>query len=66
MNHKLTERELDIIRLVAKGHTNRAIADKLQLSPATIKSHLGRMFEKLECTNRPSMVYNALERRYNI
>ena len=48
----LSPRELEISRLVATGSTNKGIADRLGLSPATIKSHLRRIFAKLGAVNR--------------
>ncbi|MFL5962363.1 MAG: LuxR C-terminal-related transcriptional regulator [Gaiellaceae bacterium] len=48
----LTPRELEVIRLVARGKTNREIAHSLWISPHTVRTHLENMFEKLEVTNR--------------
>lgn len=48
----LSEREAEVARLVADGLTNVEIAGQLFLSLPTIKTHLARIFEKLEVTNR--------------
>ncbi|WP_331530391.1 AAA family ATPase [Pseudonocardia sp.] len=48
----LTPAELRVVRLVAEGMTNRAVASALVVSPHTVDSHLRRSFEKLNVTNR--------------
>lgn len=48
----LTERELDVARSVASGLTNSEVATVLHLSLPTVKTHLGRVFDKLHTTNR--------------
>lgn len=57
-----TERELDVLRLVAQGLTNRAIARRLQVSEATVKTHLVHAFTKLGVDDRTAAVTSALER----
>jgi len=54
--HSLTTRELDVVRLVAEGMSNREIAVKLDLSPLTVKSHLGRIARKLGVGDRAHIV----------
>ncbi len=54
--HTLTTRELDVIRLVAEGMSNKEIARKLDLSPLTVKSHLGRIARKLGVGDRAHIV----------
>lgn len=58
----LTDRELDVLRLVAKGLTNKAIASQLRVSEATVKTHLVRAFTKLDVNDRTAAVMAALER----
>ena len=58
----LSERELDVLRLIALGHTNTEIADKLYLSVRTIESHRARIQQKLELNSRAELVRYALER----
>lgn len=48
----LTERELDVIRLVADGETNPSIGFKLGISDQTVKSHITLIFAKLNLDNR--------------
>ena len=57
--HNLTTRELDVIRLVAEGLSNKEIAVRLDLSPLTIKSHLGRIARKLGVGDRAHIVAMA-------
>lgn len=47
----LSERELDVLRLLATGCSNRAIADALFVSENTIRTHLGNLYVKLEVTS---------------
>jgi DNA-binding NarL/FixJ family response regulator len=58
----LTERELAVLRLVAKGLTNRAIARELHLGEATVKTHLTNAYTKLDVDDRTAAVMAALER----
>ncbi|MFN6121290.1 MAG: response regulator transcription factor, partial [Actinomycetes bacterium] len=55
------ERELDVMRLVAKGMTNAAIADALVLGEATVKTHVGRILSKLDLRDRVQVVVVAYE-----
>lgn len=56
----LTEREQDILRLVAQGHENQEIADQLHLSEKTIRNRLTVVFEKLHVNNRTQAALYAL------
>jgi DNA-binding NarL/FixJ family response regulator len=58
----LSEREIEVVRLVAHGHTNRTIASTLHLAEATIKTHLVRIYRKLGTENRASTVSEAVRR----
>lgn len=58
----LTERELEILSLVAAGTTNRAIARELFISEATVKTHLLHIYEKLEAPDRAAAVAEAFKR----
>lgn len=56
----LSEREIEIIRLVAKGFSNDELADRLHLSPETIKAHLRHIYEKLGVESRVEAVTEAM------
>lgn len=58
---RLTARELDVVRLLATGATNQDIARALVVSEATVKSHLVRVFTKLDVDNRSRAVVAARE-----
>ena len=55
----LSERELQIVELVACGKSNKQIAKKLKISEWTVSTHLRRIFVKLEVDSRAEMVYNC-------
>lgn len=60
----LSERELEVLRMVADGQTNRAVGDQLGLSALTVKSHLARIARKLGCGDRAEMVATAIRGGY--
>jgi DNA-binding NarL/FixJ family response regulator len=55
----LSERELDIVRLLAKGHSNAEMADELHISEATVKTHLGRVMAKWGVRDRVQTLIRA-------
>ena len=57
----VTERELQVLRLVAAGHTNRAIAGEMAISEKTVERHLGNIFAKLGVSNRTSATAHAYD-----
>ncbi|MCA1703581.1 MAG: LuxR C-terminal-related transcriptional regulator, partial [Actinobacteria bacterium] len=57
----LTRRELDVLRLVASGATNREVAQALAISEKTVARHLSNMFVKLRVTSRASVTAYAYE-----
>jgi len=57
----LSPRETEVLRLVAAGNSNPAIASRLYLSEATVKTHLLHAFEKLEVRDRTRAVTRAME-----
>jgi DNA-binding CsgD family transcriptional regulator len=61
LHSRLSPRELEIVRMVALGLTNRAIASALDISPWTVSTHLRRIFSKLDVTSRAAMVARAIE-----
>ena len=58
---KLTERELEVLRLVARGLSNTEIAKELFLSQATVKTHLAHVMQKLDLRDRVQAVVLAYE-----
>src|SRR5713226_5874114 len=58
----LTEREIEILRLIAKGLSNNEAAGVLTLSRATVRTHLEHIYEKLEVTNRVEAVTEGLRK----
>ena len=61
---RLSDREVDVLRLVADGQSNKQIAWQLSLSIETIKSHLKSIFEKLGVDDRTHAVTVAVRRGY--
>ncbi|HYE94570.1 MAG TPA: response regulator transcription factor [Rubricoccaceae bacterium] len=59
----LTEREREVLRLLADGHTQRGIAEALFLSPHTVDTHLRHVYEKLHVRTAPAAVSKALRER---
>jgi ATP/maltotriose-dependent transcriptional regulator MalT len=59
--HGLTPRELQVLRLVAQGKTNRAIGEELFLSEKTIDRHLSNIFDKLDVSSRAAATAFAYE-----
>ncbi|MFC9895552.1 response regulator [Nocardia sp. NPDC127579] len=57
----LTDRELDVLTLIAKGMTNAEIAKTLVVSPLTIKTHVSRILAKLLARDRVQLVITAYE-----
>jgi LuxR family maltose regulon positive regulatory protein len=55
----LTERELEVLRLIGQGLSNPAIADRLIISVGTVKAHTNRIYGKLAVTNRVEAVTRA-------
>jgi DNA-binding CsgD family transcriptional regulator len=58
---QLSPREQEIVRMVAKGHPNKVIADVLNISSWTVCTHLRRIFAKLGVGSRAAMVAQLLE-----
>jgi two-component system nitrate/nitrite response regulator NarL len=58
----LTEREQQILALIAEGLTAPAVAARLHLAPGTVKTHLGHLYEKLGVSDRAACVAEAMRR----
>ena len=57
----LTGRELEVLRAMAQGHSNGEIAAALVISELTVKSHVGRIFTKLDLRDRPAAIVYAYD-----
>lgn len=55
----ISAREYEVLELLAEGHSNKEIAKRLFVSPNTIKTHLARLYEKLEVSRRTQAVHKA-------
>jgi len=62
VDDKLSAREVEVLRLIALGHTSVEIAHQLRLSPRTVETHRARIHRKLELTTRAELVRYALGR----
>jgi DNA-binding NarL/FixJ family response regulator len=58
---ELTARELDVLTLIGKGLSNNEIADELFISGVTVKSHIGRIFVKLDLRDRAAAIVYAYD-----
>ena len=56
----LTEREMEVLQLTAKGFTNKAIAVQLNISDRTVQGHLAHIFDKLQADSRTEAVMRAV------
>ncbi|MEP7311587.1 MAG: response regulator transcription factor [Pseudomonadota bacterium] len=57
----ISARELQVLELLAAGHSNKEIANLLTVSPNTVKTHVSRLFEKLEARRRTEAILRARE-----
>ena len=60
ISEPLTDRELHVLRLAAKGFTNKAIGIQLGISDRTVQGHLAHIFNKLQSTSRTEAVMRAV------
>jgi len=58
---ELTEREREVLDLIAQGHNNAVIADRLSLSPKTVSNHISSIFGKLQVADRAQAIVRARE-----
>jgi len=62
LSDRLSQREVEVLRMIALGHTSVEVAHKLQLSPRTIETHRAHIHTKLGLTTRAELVDYALGR----
>ena len=58
----LSEREVEVLQLMAKGTTNKAIAGALTISESTVKTHVANIFQKLDVRDRTEAVTQAVQK----
>lgn len=59
-----TDREYEVLRLVAMGYSNKAVARELQITISTVKTHLRNIFRKLEVEDRAQVIVKAIKEGY--
>ncbi len=57
----ISAREVQVLNLLAAGHANKVIARRLDISPNTVKTHVAKLFEKLEVASRTQAIGKARE-----
>jgi DNA-binding CsgD family transcriptional regulator len=57
----LTEREVEVLRLIARGHANKAVAARLGISPKTVGHHIEHIYAKAGVTTRAGATLFAME-----
>jgi len=57
----ISPRELEVLHELAAGHSNKEIADRLNVSPHTVKTHVSRLYEKLGAKRRTDAILKARE-----
>ena len=60
---KLTAREQEVLRLIARGYTYREVGEKLFISIKTVETHVGKVLHKLQLSNRHELAHWAAQRR---
>lgn len=55
----ISERESEVLALLAAGHSNQEVADRLYISPNTVKTHLHKLYQKLDVSRRGQAVEKA-------
>ena len=57
---KYTKREIDILKLLSDGKTNAEIAEKLFISPLTVKKHRNNILKKTDCKNTSQLIKQSI------
>jgi DNA-binding NarL/FixJ family response regulator len=60
INDQLTNREREVLCLLASGHTDRRIAESLTISPRTVNRHVSNIFAKLDVPSRVAAAVHAV------
>lgn len=60
--NQLSDREREVLTLIAKGYSNKEIGEKLSISVKTVETHKGNLMEKLQMKTRPELVSFALKK----
>ena len=60
-NHELTEREKQVLKLIAQGLTNKSISHQLSIAEATVENHIHSIYEKLNISNRSQATAYAFQ-----
>lgn len=64
LSETLTQRELEVLRLIADGEGNKSIAGLLNISPHTVKFHISSIFEKLNVSSRTEAIKAGISRGF--
>ena len=59
-----TKREYEVLQLLAKGYSNRKIADHLKISDKTVKNHISSIFKKMDVNDRTKAVVTAVKNQW--
>ncbi len=59
-NSTLSDREVEVLQLMAKGSANKQIASALMITESTVKTHVAKIFQKLEVNHRTEAVTKAM------
>ncbi len=57
----ISAREVEVLEMLSAGHANKVIARRLDISPNTVKTHVARLYEKLEVASRTQAISRARE-----
>lgn len=57
----ISAREVEVLEMLAAGHANKVIARRLDISPNTVKTHVARLYEKLQVSSRTQAIQKARE-----
>ncbi|QPA33353.1 response regulator transcription factor [Anoxybacillus caldiproteolyticus] len=60
----LTSREMDVLKYIVQGYSNREIAEKLYISVHTVKNHITNIFQKLGVTDRSQVIAMVYQLNY--